>query len=78
MRVCGVVRAALLVLAVLGSAGCTCSVAQPMTRQLRHRYVTVEIGDATCDVTKYGAIGDGKTDVCVCPRQSLSVYVLSC
>ena len=32
-------------------------------RQLSHRYVTVEIGNATCDVTQYGTAGDGKTDV---------------
>ena len=29
---------------------------------LQHRYVTVEIGAGRCDVTKYGAVGDGKTD----------------
>ena len=73
MSGCSPLVAALL--AVLGS-GCTLSVGaqahQKNTRQLRHRYVTVEIGDATCDVTKYGAIGDGKTDVgtalLLCPR----------
>ena len=29
---------------------------------LQHRYVTVEIGAGRCDVTKYGAVGDGKAD----------------
>ena len=36
-----------------------------MARQLQHRYVTVEIGGDTCDVTQYGAVGDGLTDVSV-------------
>ncbi len=65
-----VLRAALLV--ALGSGGgCMLSLAQParqqhrVARQLQHRYVTVEIGGATCDVTQYGAVGDGHTDVSV-------------
>ena len=37
----------------------------PPRRVLRGRYVTVEIGGATCDVTQYGAVGDGRTDVSV-------------
>jgi len=35
---------------------------QSRKKILQHRYVTVEIGAGRCDVTKYGAVGDGKTD----------------
>ena len=29
---------------------------------LRGRYVSVEVGDAVCDATTFGAVGDGRTD----------------
>ena len=35
---------------------------QSRKKILQHRYVTVEIGAGRCDVTKYGAVGDGKAD----------------
>jgi len=31
-------------------------------RTLRHRYVSVSIGDGDCDVDDYGAKGDGNSD----------------
>jgi hypothetical protein len=31
-------------------------------RTIRGRYVDVTVGAQTCDVLKYGAVGDGKTD----------------
>ena len=42
-----------------GTTGADC---QSRKKILQHRYVTVEIGAGRCDVTKYGAVGDGKAD----------------
>ena len=44
---------------------------------LQHRYVTVEIGAGRCDVTKYGAVGDGKADDVRVQQQPAPGLVLS-